>query len=174
MKIESYTHQLVELLAYDPRFPRVAATLIELVQGAAPELRVEHMGSTAVPECAGKGVVDLMVLYRPGGLAHARDVLAHLGFQHQGGTDPFPESRPMRVGAVTVEGTTYRAHLHVLEEDSAESLELLAFRDRLRSDAALRRAYEDEKRAVLGRGITRGQEYAECKTGFIRGALRLP
>ena len=35
----------------------------------------------------------------------------------------------------------------------------------------MRRAYEAEKRAILARGITKGNEYSEAKGEFIRRAL---
>ena len=49
-------------------------------------LRVEHIGSTSVPGCAGKGIIDLMVLYPVGGLEHARQVLDSLGVSNAGDT----------------------------------------------------------------------------------------
>jgi GrpB-like predicted nucleotidyltransferase (UPF0157 family) len=41
------------------------------------------VGSTSVPGCAGKGVIDLMVVYPPGHLDDTKAVLADLGFQRQ-------------------------------------------------------------------------------------------
>jgi hypothetical protein len=38
----------------------------------------------------------------------------------------------------------------------------------------LRRAYEAEKRAILARGITRGNEYSDAKGDFIRYVLGAP
>ena len=43
--------------------------------------------------------------------------------------------------------------------------------DLLRENAELRRAYEVEKRAILARGITRGNEYSNAKGDFIRHVL---
>jgi GrpB-like predicted nucleotidyltransferase (UPF0157 family) len=83
-------------------------------------LTVEHIGSTSVPGCAGKGILDLMVLYPPGQLEDARQVLADLGFQRQTTADPFPENRPMRTGSVQYQGNTFRIHAHVLAKDSSE------------------------------------------------------
>src|SRR5262245_47202296 len=66
---------------YDPRFPGVAHRVIALIHDRMPEAHVEHVGSTAVPGCPGKGVVDLMLLYQSGCLAAARDTLDEMGFQ---------------------------------------------------------------------------------------------
>src|SRR5215207_2109508 len=85
---------------WDPRAPEVARRVAGLIRRRLPEAMVEHVGSTAVPGCAGKGVIDLLLLYPPGRLAAARDALDALGFQHQGGRHPWPEERPMRVGSM--------------------------------------------------------------------------
>jgi GrpB-like predicted nucleotidyltransferase (UPF0157 family) len=37
-----------------------------MITSRFPALTVEHVGSTSVPGCSGKGVIDLMVVYPPG------------------------------------------------------------------------------------------------------------
>ena len=53
---------------YDARCPEVAHRVADFIQERLPGARVEHVGSTAVPGCPGKGVVDLMLPYAPGDL----------------------------------------------------------------------------------------------------------
>ncbi len=77
---------------YDPRAPEVAQRISAMIQDQSPGLSVEHVGSTAVPECMGKGVVDLMVPCREGQLETARNTLGDLGFQRQSTRDPFPKT----------------------------------------------------------------------------------
>jgi hypothetical protein len=85
---------------HDPRASRVAERVGRLIVSRLPGVVVEHIGSTAVAGCAGKGVIDLMVLYKPGRLAEVTEGLDALGFQRQTGRDPFPEERPMPSGSV--------------------------------------------------------------------------
>ena len=92
---------------YDPAAPRVAARVASLVEQAASWSKLEHIGSTAAPDCAGKGIVDLMAMYPPGRLAEMKDVLERLNFQRQTAGHAFPEERPMRVGAIEFEGHFY-------------------------------------------------------------------
>src|SRR5262245_50025533 len=80
---------------YDPRAPLVAARIAAAVNQHLPGVIVEHIGSSSVPGCAGKGVIDLMLLYDDGQLEEAKSLLAALGFQPQSTRDPFPETRPM-------------------------------------------------------------------------------
>jgi GrpB-like predicted nucleotidyltransferase (UPF0157 family) len=169
--IELYESALAVFLAYDPATVEVARRVRDLVRARDARLEVEHIGSTAVPGCAGKGIVDLALVYRPGDLEAAKGALAALGFQPQSTRDPFPESRPMRVGVLRHDGRQYRLHVHVLANDGPEIGELRDFRDRLRADAGLRAAYEARKRAILASGVTDSVDYSYAKGEFITGAL---
>jgi GrpB-like predicted nucleotidyltransferase (UPF0157 family)/GNAT superfamily N-acetyltransferase len=155
----------------DPGAALVARALADAIVTRDPRLRVEHVGSSSVPGLGGKGYVDLLVLYPEGMLDAAKDALAALGFQRQGGRDPWPETRPMRVARVEHDGRTYPVHAHVVAANAGEVEELLHFRDRLRSDPALQRAYETEKRRILAGGVLDGVDYAEKKSTFVRRVL---
>jgi GrpB-like predicted nucleotidyltransferase (UPF0157 family) len=156
---------------YDPRSPEVAAKVRDLIRSCSPEVEVEHVGSTAIPGCAGKGIIDLMLLYPQGGLESARDSLDRLGFQFQSNRDPFPESRPMRVGAIEHDGRTFRLHVHVLADASPEVAELRAFRDGLRAAPELLAAYVARKRAIVHSGTTDTLDYCNAKAAFIRDVI---
>ena len=146
---------------------RVATLVVERM----PDARVEHVGSTAVPGCDGKGIVDLLLMYAPGRLATARDTLDAMGFQRQIGLDPFPEERPLRLGAIEYDGEIFRLHVHVVAEDADEAAELIHFRDRLRADPALVEAYVASKRSALTGDPTNNLDYNRAKQPFIQGIL---
>lgn len=172
MKVLPYSPAEAAFRAYDPGGTEVAGLLRGDIQGVEPRLQVEHIGSTSVPGCGGKGMVDLAVLFPVGLLGRAREVLDGLGFQRQGGPEPFPEERPMRVGAVEHAGRRFGIHAHVIALGSEEHKELVWFRERLRSDPALRRAYEARKQAVLAAGIRDSIAYCKAKGGFIANVLK--
>jgi GrpB-like predicted nucleotidyltransferase (UPF0157 family) len=104
----------------------------------------------------------------PGALAAAREAVDALGFQRQGTRDPWPEERPMRLGAVTWAGRTYRVHVHIVAADAPEVVTVLGFRDRLRADPALRAAYAARKREILAAGVRDTVAYSEAKAAFIQ------
>src|SRR5579859_3483879 len=64
---------------HDPRSADVARKVASLIEPHLPGAVVEHFGSTSVPGCAGKGIVDLMLVYEDGQLADARDLLGANG-----------------------------------------------------------------------------------------------
>lgn len=172
MLVGSYTPTAVHYLPFNSESSRVAAYLTTGIVEANSSLKVEHIGSTAVPGCWGKGIIDLLVTYEPGCLRSAKDTLDQMGFQRQGGADAFPESRPMRVGSIEYLGRAYRIHAHVIEAGHSEAHDLLKFRNLLRSDAELLRCYEAEKRAILALGTTKSTEYSNAKGEFIQRVLR--
>lgn len=169
--VERYVARKAGYFPYDPVAPGVAALVIDGIRNTRSTLRVDHIGSTSVVGCGGKGIVDLLVSYPAGALEAARDTLDQIGFQPQSGPEPFPESRPMRVGALTYRGTQYLVHAHVIRSGDREGRDLIEFRNRLRADAGLARAYQIEKLSILARGITVSTEYSKAKTEFIRGVL---
>ena len=139
-----------------------------------PGVTVEHVGSTSVPGCEGKGVVDVMIPVAPGQFEPVKALLDALGFQKQvapAGHEPWPESRPIRQGSLEHEGTRFNLHVHVIPADSPEVESHRRFRDRLREDPALRELYVARKREILAQGITNSGDYSEAKGSVIQGIL---
>lgn len=171
LRIESYRAQPAAFLPYDARWPEIAALLKRAIENQDARLQVDHIGSTSVPECRGKGVIDLAVTYLDGDLEAAKAALDALGFQRQRGRDPFPESRPMREASITALGGTFDVHAHVIPRDGEEHRQLAGFRDVLRRNPELRRAYENDKQRIINSGITDSLEYCYAKEAFIKSAL---
>ena len=172
MQILPYILGPAEFRPYDPASTNVAQRLCDEIRKAEPRLHIEHIGSTSVPGCSGKGIIDLAVLYPDGLLAAAKNVLRELGFQKQGGPEPWPEERPMRIGCIAHDGHPYQIHAHVITLDCAEHHELVWFRDLLRRDPSMRQRYENRKREILAKGIDNSLEYCKAKATFIEDTLK--
>lgn len=171
IEILPYRQQPAGYHEWDARAPAVAALLIRAIEAEDPDAMVEHVGSTSIVGCAGKGIIDLMLVYPPGELDAARDSLERAGFQHQISREPFPEDRPMRVGALCYDGTEFRTHIHVIAADSPEVAEFRAFRDALHASPELMTAYMERKREILAAGITDAVDYSKTKGPFCREVL---
>lgn len=166
-----YANSGAGYIDYDPAAIDVAHTVGALIERVAPWARVEHIGSTAIPGCAGKGIVDVMVMYPPDRLEPTRAAIDALGFQPQKTGHIFPDERPMRVGAMEHDGKRYRLHAHVIAATSSEVESLRRFRDMLRADATLRDAYQDKKRAILQSGVREPRAYTQAKGEFITSVI---
>jgi GrpB-like predicted nucleotidyltransferase (UPF0157 family) len=137
----------IEVVPYDPAWPARFAAWRGRIEGALGEaaLRVEHVGSTAVPGLAAKPVVDIQVsvadigdepsyvpaLEAAGVQLRSRDA-EHRYFR------PFP-------------GASREVHVHVCDAGGRWEREHLLFRDYLRSHPAARRAYAAAKYEAAAR-----------------------
>ena len=146
----------IVIAAYHPAWPgrfeaeraRIAAALGERA------LRVEHIGSTAVPGLAAKPIVDILVevaRLEDADLERAGYVLRVREERH----------RMFRTPELDV-------HVHVWPTGHPDIADQLAFRDRLRASPEDRAAYEALKRELATRDWPDMNHYAEAKGPLIR------
>ena len=161
-----YFQEPLALHPWDDRTPAAVAWLRDRIGS-----EVEHIGSTSVHGCPGKGVLDLLIAFKAGELPAWNERLFALGFQPQSGPDPFPETRPMRIGAISHGGRLWRVHLHMVSAAAPEVAGLRHFRDSLRENAPLREDYIQHKRQILDSGVRDPLVYCSQKGMFIESQL---
>src|SRR5215469_6087174 len=113
-------HEPVIVVEYDPRWPDVFLSIAEPVQAAFGErlVSIDHVGSTSVPGCAAKPIIDLDVVIRSeGDVRWAIERLALIGYRHQGdlgvpGREAFdaPDWAPRQHLYLVVEGNCAHAN----------------------------------------------------------------
>ena len=64
--IGPYEESPVACRDFDPRAAEIARQVAGLISRHLPSVRAEHVGSTAVPGCGGRGIVDLLSPARKG------------------------------------------------------------------------------------------------------------
>ena len=155
------------MVDYDAGWPAAYESLSARVREAlgALVLRVEHVGSTAVPGLASKPIVDLYAVVEAEMLPEAISRLAALGYVHEGelgipGRAAFawPADEP-------------RHHLYVCAPDHEGLVELLRFRDHLRAHPADAMAYGDLKRSLANEHRDDRDAYSRGKDDFVNGIL---
>ena len=143
---------------------------VELAARLAPSsARIEHIGSTAVVGMSAKPVIDIML-----GLVALSDVESRIGGLKTLGYVYRPEYEselPERRYFVRPAGSTPRIHLHAVVAGSQIWERHLAFRDALRSDAALADEYSRLKRELAAQHATDKAAYTEAKAPFIQRVL---
>jgi len=159
--------KVIDLRPWDPRGPAAANSVMRILQTALPGIVIEHVGSTSVPGCDGKGILDLMLLIPVGHLGEVCAIIDGMGFQHQSGGKRHPDDRPMREGSFTFDGSVFRLHVHLIPESSAEVDRLRKFRERL---VAL---YVEQKRRLVDAQISDRSTYTLGKKAFIESVLKL-
>jgi dephospho-CoA kinase len=165
------------LVPPDPSWPDQAARLLERVRHAVGDLalRVDAIGSTAVPGLDAKDVLDVQVVVRD--LATAQevgDLLPGAGLvRRRDGTwsDGVEDgSRVEKVLAVNADPAR-AVNCHVRVEASPAWREALLLRDWLRATPEAVREYSALKHRLAAAPHASIDEYAEAKTPWMRSAL---
>jgi len=156
----------VELAPSDPSWPSAfeeEARRIQATLGGAA-VRVDHVGSTAIPGLAAKPVIDIQVSVRSMEPRRAYvEPLVALGYRHVGD----PASPDHEYFSQETEGE--RSHqVHVCLSGSEWERRHLLFRDELRRNPDLAAAYERLKRELAEAHPRDVYAYVEGKTDFVR------
>jgi GrpB-like predicted nucleotidyltransferase (UPF0157 family) len=131
--------------------------------------RFEHIGSTAVPGCKAKPILDLAVQVKKieNGVK-AIEPLASVGYVYW---DSNPDKAHMFfVKGLPPYGTGRTHHLHFFER--ARFAEHLRFRDILRENSAILKNYQDLKTELAAKFRQDREAYTKAKSDFITRTLR--
>jgi len=163
--------ELVEVVDHDPAWVGRGLRERDVLQGLlAPWLTgaVEHVGSTAVPGLAAKPIIDLQAQVATLDVAdEIVPVVAPHGWHY---VPPELDRRPHQRFFVKVRDDRRVAHLHVMTADSRWH-QKLAFRDALRADPALVRAYARLKVGLAERHHHDQEAYTAGKERFVQEVL---
>ena len=137
--------ELIEVVAYDPDWP---ATFDKLAGGithalGAVALRIDHIGSTAVPGLAAKPVIDMdLTVKNPSDEETYVPALEEIGYDLVIREPAWHQHRCLRLDIP-------RVNLHVFGPDCPENIRHLLFRDWLRGHPEDCERYEQAKRCAL-------------------------
>lgn len=159
----------IRLSPYDPAWPvqfEEERTALAEAIGKWIVCGIHHVGSTAVPGLEAKPIIDILVGVRD--LEKSRDCfepVARLGYLYA----PY---LPDEMHWFCKPHPTRRTHhLHLVPAGSQRYQDELAFRDRLRADAAVAGEYASLKRELAKRFGQDRESYTEAKSDFIRRVL---
>jgi len=153
----------IRIVDYDTEWPKKFAAHARRISDALGEtaIRIEHIGSTSVPELAAKPIIDILVV-----VADSADESAYLpqleaaGYVLRVREPAWNEHRMFRTPEKDVHVHIYSAGCHEIERN-------LLFRDRLRQNADDRSRYEQTKRELAAKEWSDMDAYANAKTELI-------
>lgn len=179
-RIAELMHEHIDVLPYDPAWPARYADEERRLRSLLPHdlvLRIDHIGSTAVPGCSAKPVIDIQVEVNDLGRARQQAVPQLQGSGYEFIWRPsIGEMAPFYAWFIKRDTAGRRTHhIHMVEPDTA-SEDRIRFRDRLRSRPDLVRRYEALKQELLRRFADDRAGYTQGKTAFIQDVIhdRIP
>ena len=166
--VGGFERREIVVVPYRTEWPdtfRLHADRISAALGDAA-LRIEHIGSTAVPGLAAKPVVDMLVVV--GNSADERTYLQPMldaGYSLRVREPDFEQHRMFRTPERDV-------HVHFLSAGSPEIERYLTFRDALRGNSTWRERYQALKQRLAGQDWRDVNAYAAAKTDLIEEVIR--
>jgi GrpB-like predicted nucleotidyltransferase (UPF0157 family) len=161
--------QRVVIHPYSETWPRLFAELGARLRAELGDvaLRIDHVGSTAVPGLGAKPIVDVQIsVARLDPIDAFRAPLGRLGFVHRA-DNPERTKRYFREAP-----GARRTHIHVRQAGTFSEQVPLLFRDYLRANATSAAEYEAVKRRCADEHARDRQGYVEAKSSFVWEVLK--
>lgn len=126
-------------------------------------IRIEHIGSTSIPEIHAKPILDIAVLCDEKSLEKITENLRKLGYEYRGRYD---EKSEEHFYAVREENNIRYCQAHIYTKANDDWHLKLKFRDALRQNAKLASEYNDYK-VKLAQKVSDKSKYAETKSKWV-------
>jgi len=177
-KIKRVTEEQISIQSYNPAWPRMFREEKENLLSCLPnELisRIEHFGSTAVPNLAAKPIIDMLVEVTS--LEEVRKrivpVLESQGYDYFWRPTWGDDVPPFYVWFIKRDINGNRTHHIHMVEHHFEHWDRLLFRDYLIEHPATAREYQDLKFQLAEEYVNNRIEYTKKKNDFIQKVNKL-
>ena len=159
----------VALVPFNISWPEAFSFLKQQIANIIPtNISIEHIGSTALPNCSAKPILDILIwIERQGDEDSLIIGLEQLGFMSRGEYG-FP-GRHYFVLRSEDQSTEY-VHIHAFLKGHQEAQKLIDFRNRLLASPELVSSYQKLKQGLKESGFSR-EEYTPAKGDFIQKIL---
>lgn len=136
------------------------------------EVLIEHVGSTAIPNLGGKGIIDIAIEADDEVLTQISTELKKLGytFHEQWST---PERLFFKAHLPDSEEDIRSYHIHLISKGSPEWNNLIAFRDYLIENKEIAANYAELKKLAAEEARSDGEKYRKLKEPMITEILKI-
>lgn len=171
-RIERLGRETIEIVPYDPAWPRMFLEERAHLLGRFPALvrRIEHFGSTAVPGLSAKPIVDMLIEVSSLDDTTAQIVpaLEPSGYDYLWRPTSGDDVPPFYAWFIKRNEKGQRTHhLHMVERDFPQ-WEALLFRDYLVVNPDTAREYVELKRRLAAKYPNDREAYTDGKGEFVR------
>src|SRR3989338_118462 len=132
--------------------------------------KIEHIGSTAIPDLGGKGILDIVVGVSKSKIVVAKKRLNKAGYEFREKAS-YPERLFFRRDYL-YKNRKRRVHIHLTRFNSNDWKELIGFRDYLLKNPDTIEQYVQIKREGVKKAHGDGEKYRKHKEKFIKNIFR--
>jgi GrpB-like predicted nucleotidyltransferase (UPF0157 family) len=130
-------------------------------------LAIEHIGSTAVPNLGGKGIIDIALAVNKNDMDDAKEQLQNLGYEFRSAFST-PERLYFVIDLPDPEEEKRRYHVHLTYPESNDWKGLIKFRDYLRCHPEEAQEYAEVKKRAAMEANHSGEKYRKLKEHIFK------
>lgn len=157
---------------YDPIYPELyEQERVRLIKLDIKDGHIYHIGSTSIPGVGGKGVIDILITVDHSQLEKSSRLLIKSGYEFRESGGDLNRLFHQK----EYEGRRY--HVHISPYNTSSAIQAVAFRDYLRTDPDLAKAYSNIKKEASFEALKQDtkemmkQVYAQVKAPLIEKIL---
>ena len=156
---------------YDKNFPKFFEKEKILLARIIPfYLKIEHIGSTSIPDLGGKGIVDVLLVVDKNRINLAKFILVKHGFFHM--SEVLHKSRISFFKNYGFLFFKRRVHIHLTYPKSKTLRETLKFKHLLLTNPDLAKQYAEIKQKGVKIAAGNGKVYRKYKKKFVERLSR--
>ena len=130
-------------------------------------LSIEHVGSTAIPNLGGKGIIDIAIAVHKRDMDSVSQQLQNLGYEFRPNFST-PERYYFIVYLPDPEEGQRRYHVHLTYPENGEWHQFIGFRDYLRTHPQEMEEYAEMKRRAAAEANHQGEQYRKIKEPIFK------
>ena len=155
---------------YDPKYRSLfILEKKKLIRFLYPKTKIEHIGSTAVPDLGGKNILDITIGVSRSKFESTRKILINHGYEFY--EDKQHPERLFFVKDHNYKNRKERIHIHLTKFNGKDWKEMISFRDYLLKNRTAAEQYALIKKASVKKALGNGKKYRKYKEKFIKDAL---
>lgn len=132
--------------------------------------KIEHVGSTAIPNLGGKGILDIAVGVSKSKFAEAKRKLEKTGYEFREKAS-YPERLFFRID-YPYKNRKRRIHIHLTKFNGQDWKEMIGFRNYFLKHPDAVEQYVKIKKEGVKKALGDGEKYRKHKEKFIQNILR--
>ena len=136
-------------------------------------LAIEHVGSTAVPDLGGKGIIDIAIAVPKQDMPVVTAQLQNLGYEFRPNYST-PDRAYFVIYLPDPEEGSRRYHVHLTYPESSDWEGLIGFRDYLRGHPEEAQEYAEIKKKAALEANHDGEKYRKLKEPMFKKTARKP
>ena len=151
---------------YNPEYPAFFTSEKKKISKIlSSTTKIEHIGSTAIPNLGGKGILDIIIGVSKSEFTKAKHNLEKTGYEFREKVSD-PERLFFRID-YPYKNKERRVHIHLTELNGQEWKKLIGFRDYLLKNSEAAKQYAKIKKEGVKKACGDCEKYRKHKEGFI-------